>query len=144
MFVKRIVDYIKYNGEKWMTIQVYLYAAFYRWCILMIPKQRLELMMGNRGQESSWVITNEQKDIVKLVSFHVGRVSKHTPWESKCLVRAMTAKKVLMNKRIPCTLYLGVGKEEGKMIAHAWLRSGDMYVTGGTGKNFAIVTKFSS
>ena len=32
--------------------------------------------------------------------------------------------------------------EEEKMVAHAWLRCGEMYVTGGNGEGYAIVSKF--
>ena len=72
----------------------------------------------------------------------VNRITEHTLWESKCLVRAMTARKLLKEAGIHSTLYLGVGKDEGKMIAHAWLRCGQMYVTGGNGSSYAMVAKF--
>jgi hypothetical protein len=54
----------------------------------------------------------------------------------------MTARKLLMKKHISSTLYLGVGKDNDQMIAHAWLRCGNMYVTGGDGKNYSMVAKF--
>ena len=50
--------------------------------------------------------------------------------------------KLLKEAGIHSTLYLGVGKDEGKMIAHAWLRCGQMYVTGGNGSSYAMVAKF--
>ena len=37
---------------------------------------------------------------------------------------------------------MGVGLEDGKMIAHAWLRCGLLYVTGGTGQGYSTVAKF--
>ena len=40
------------------------------------------------------------------------------------------------------TLYLGCGMEEGKMVAHAWLRFGEMYVTGGDGGGYTTVARF--
>ena len=56
-----------------------------------------------------------------------------------------TARKILKKRGVHTTLYLGVGKKEGeKMIAHAWLRCGSFYVTGGTGEEFAMVAKFSN
>ena len=71
-----------------------------------------------------------------------GEPEEGQEWESKCLVRAMTARKLLKEAGIHSTLYLGVGKDEGKMIAHAWLRCGQMYVTGGNGSSYAMVAKF--
>lgn len=140
--LKRFINFIRYNGEKWMTISVYFYTAFYRACILFLPKPKLEKMMGVRGQESTEEETVANLRMAKLVGFHVNRVTTHTVWESKCLVRAMTARKILLKKGINSTLYLGVGKEDGKMIAHAWLRCGQLYVTGGTGAGYAMVAKF--
>lgn len=60
------------------------------------------------------------------------------------MVRAMTARKILLKKGINSTLYLGVGKEDGKMVAHAWLRCGQLYVTGGNGTGYAMVAKFKA
>ncbi len=45
-------------------------------------------------------------------------------------------------KGIQSTLYLGCGYDEGKMVAHAWLRVGKMYVTGGDGTGYSVVDKF--
>ena len=39
-------------------------------------------------------------------------------------------------------MYLGCGTEDDKMVAHAWLRCGEMYVTGGDGEGYAVVSKF--
>ena len=104
-----------------MSIKIYFYTWFYRMCILWLPKQELERMMGERGGESPQEETMENLRKAKRVSTHVNRITEHTLWESKCLVRAMTA---------------------SKMIAHAWLRCGQMYVTGGNGSSYAMVAKF--
>ncbi len=42
----------------------------------------------------------------------VNKTLEITPWESKCLVRAMTAKKMMKKRGYKTTLYLGVGKDE--------------------------------
>lgn len=76
----------------------------------------------------------------------------------------MTAKKILNRKGFPCTLYMGVkmeqeaGKEaehsnmephtnmeshtnmEPHMVAHAWLRCGNIFVSGGDGSREYTVT----
>lgn len=72
-------------------------------------------------------------------------ISQHTFWECKCLVRAIAALKMLERRQIESTLYLGTARDEsGKMIAHAWLRSGPYYITGAEGmERFAVVGKFA-
>ena len=53
-------------------------------------------------------------------------------WKDSCLIRALTAKKLLNRMGERCTLYMGVRKPEGQaMTAHAWLRCGKLIVTGG-------------
>ena len=66
-------------------------------------------------------------------------------WARKCLVTSIAAKRMLNRRKIPATLYMGVAKnEKGKLIAHAWLRSGDIWVTGGRNRNkFTVVGVFS-
>jgi hypothetical protein len=42
------------------------------------------------------------------------------------------------------TLYLGVGRDETKgLVAHAWLRCGELILTGGGREHFMVVGKFS-
>ena len=57
---------------------------------------------------------------------------RHLLWARKCLVESIAAKRMLNRRRIPATLYVGVAKnEKGKLTAHAWLRSGNIWATGG-------------
>lgn len=144
--IRRIINFIKYNGEKGMTIKAYIYAAYFRMCILILNRknnEKLEKMLGERGQESCYEETRENYRIAKLVSCHVNRIAAHTPWESKCMVRAMTAQQLLHEKGIETTVYLGVGTtEQGKMRAHAWLRCGNYCVTGGGDTQCTVVAKF--
>ena len=139
---RALVDFIRLNGEKKMTIAAYIYAAYYRFMIKFVPMSKIEKKMGTRGDESSRDVSVENYRIAKLVAFHVGRITRHTPWQSKCFVQALTAQKLLLNKGIESTLYMGVKHEDGVMKAHAWLRCGGLYVTGGTGDDFAQVAKF--
>ena len=140
-----VLNFLKYNPRRKMTLAVYAYAAFYRLTILLIPSKIQQRYWGRSGEESPEFETGENYAYARLVSKHVNRVANKTQWESKCLVRALTARKLLLRKGITCTLYLGVGKDEdGNMIAHAWLRCGEYYVTGGNGADYAMVAKFAS
>ena len=50
---------------------------------------------------------------------------------------------MLKNKGISTTIYLGVRKEGNEMKAHAWVRCGQYYVTGGAiREQYAVVAKF--
>ena len=89
--------------------------------------------------------TLDEYRFCKKVAYSVNQVCGKTKWESKCLVRALSAQRLLAEKGIDSTLYLGCKMDENKkMIAHAWIRVGKMYVTGGNGAadGYAVVDKF--
>ena len=136
--------FFKKNRHKKMTLAVWFYAAWYRFCIRFIPPKKLSAYWGIRGEESTDTATIEEYRYARLVGSRVSRSADNTPWESKCLVRALTAQKLLKRKNIESTMYLGVRQEEGKMMAHAWLRVGQMYVTGGNGEGYAVVDKYKA
>lgn len=144
--LKRVVNFIRYNKEKRLTVKAYLYAAYFRICILIDnrhKKKKLEGMLGERGKESSYEMNPEELHMAKVVAAHVNRIATHTPWESKCMVRAMTAQKLLEEMKIETTLYLGVGKNrDGSMRAHAWLRYGKYCVTGEGSGECRVVAAF--
>lgn len=120
----------------------FVYSAFYRFCILFIKPSSLHKKWGKQGEESPAEETIANYRYARVVSRVVNHVCNNTTWESKCLVRALTAQRLLYRKGIHSTLYLGCGTNDGKMVAHAWLRCGRMYVTGGDGSEYAIVDKY--
>lgn len=137
-----VVSFIKNNKHKKLTIAVWLYAAWFRFCIRFIEMKKLRPQFGVCGEESPETASEEDYQYARIVGRQVGRSANKTPWESKCLVRALTAQKLLKRKGIASTMYLGVKTEEGKMVAHAWLRVGKLYVTGGNGAGYAMVDKY--
>ena len=131
------------NKEKFYIIQTFFYTGFYRAFILFIPFNKLRKRMGTHKQESPEKVDNDTYKIARRIASRVLFVSAKTPWESKCLVQALTAQRLLYKKRIESTLYLGVKKENEQMIAHAWIRVGTLYVTGGNGKDYVVVAKYT-
>jgi len=142
--IKRIYLFLRYNSNRRLSIEVLFLSAFYRLCILTIPARNLQKFMGVLNEESAQEEPEERYRDASKVSHAVNRVCGQTPWESKCLVRALTAQHLLRKQKIPSTLYLGVGKKGDAMIAHAWLRSGRYYLTGGCGDGYSLVAKFHS
>ncbi len=82
---------------------------------------------------------------LKNVANAIRIMSNYTFWESQCLVKAIAGMKMLERRHIDCTLYLGTARDEkGSMIAHAWLRSGNFYVSGAEGmERFTVVGMFA-
>ena len=133
------------NQDKLAFIKAFIYMGYFRAFILFIPFNKLRKRMGKVKVESPQDVDNEcYKKAVRIARI-VGIVSYHTPWESKCLVQALTAQRMLKSKNISTTIYLGVRKEGNEMKAHAWLRCGEYYVTGGAiREQYTVVAKFAN
>lgn len=132
----RIVRLLKKSPRVWwMAVQALCLSAWYRWHILHRPFSELSDRIGSFQKETE-IEPCDAKTLsyIRDVQYAVMGVCNHTPWESRCLVQALTAKKILNRHGYACTLYMGVGKDQNnQMIAHAWLRCGNRFVTGGNG-----------
>jgi len=126
-------------------VKAVFYAAFARFRIYFFPGNRLHRYLGEKDGETGIEIPNEdERRDIRFVTYKVAGMARRVPWQSKCLVQAMTAQRLLRDYGISSTLYLGVGrdKESGNMVAHAWVRSGPYSVCGGNGEGYATVAKF--
>lgn len=90
-------------------------------------------------------ITQSSYETIQEISKAVNRCSRFAPWQTKCLVDAITAKLLLKWHGIPSTIFLGVNKDnERKLTAHAWLKCGDIFITGKRGyQKFTVVSSFA-
>ena len=140
--LKRLVRFIRYHEYKSVSILCFFYSAWYRFQVLHMDTKKMRHKWGVEGEESEEEETLEHYRYAKAVSMCVNHVCNSTAWESKCLVRALTAQKLLKRKSISSTLYLGCAIHEGKMVAHAWLRCGKMLVTGASDIEYSVVDKF--
>ena len=134
------------NCDKLDIIKAFIYMGYFRAFILFIPFNKLRKRMGKIKVESPDEV--EQTDYIKAkrMASIINIVAPKTPWESKCLVQALTAQKMLKKQGVSTTLYLGVKKDNNnQMIAHAWTRCGNYFVTGGSNRHgYAVVAKFAS
>jgi len=130
--------------DKLLLLYIFILLAIVRLLLLLVPFRYITVWLGKYMKESPY-IDGTQDIFINRVGWAIQVVSKYTPWESKCLVQAITAKIVLRHKRLQNTMYLGVAKDrEEQMIAHAWLRSGNKLVTGGRNSSmFTVVAKFA-
>lgn len=131
--------------SKLMMMEAFMQLGWAR-MIIRRPFPKLSRVLGRPMQETP--MTGREQDLAKLkkISSIIGLASKHTLWQSQCLVRALAAMRMLERRRIESTLYLGTAKDEkGELIAHAWLRSGSYYISGAEEmKRFTVVHTFSN
>lgn len=126
--------------------EAYLYLAWAR-LLILVPFRRLGPMLGAHMQETPREGAElEHLRQARRIKDAIAVASKYTPWDSKCLVRAIAGMKMLKRRGIPSTLYLGAGRgERGEMAAHAWLRCGPCYVSGAEEmRRFTVVSTFAN
>lgn len=145
--LKKCRTFIKLDNKlKIKYGKAFIYTGCARAFILFVPFNKLRKRIGKVKEESSEEVDINTYREARGVAEVVNIISRHTPWESKCLVQALTAQKLLKEKEISTTLYLGIKKDkDNNMLAHAWLRCGQYYVTGGANKDgYVVVANFAN
>jgi hypothetical protein len=133
------------NREKLGFFEACLVMVFSIIAIKIVPFRFLSRCLGTHMASSPAVnkATNEQS--IYLVQKSIDRVSNNFPYKVICMPEAMTAKLMLARRGIDSTLYMGVKKNEsGDLAAHAWLRAGEIFLTGELEKDdFTVVASFA-
>ncbi|MHC1731096.1 MAG: lasso peptide biosynthesis B2 protein [Bacteroidales bacterium] len=76
-------------------------------------------------------VGSRQSEEIEPIKTAIGRASRVSPWKNKCMVSSLVARRMLNKRKIPSKLSLGVAKDTGgRTVAHAWIISGDIEVTG--------------
>jgi len=132
------------NDYKLILTEAALLLGFSRLILLTTEFRKIAPCIGHHMIEATDDMGTAQLSEAKKVAWAVNVMSRHTFWESKCLVQAITAKTMLKRRKIKSTIYLGVAKDEnGKMIAHAWVKSCGIVLTGANEmKRFTVVSMF--
>ncbi len=67
--------------------------------------------------------------VIERIRDAVARANRVSPWRNRCLVSSLAGRCMLRSRRIQSQISLGVAKgSDGKMVAHAWLRSGEIEI----------------
>lgn len=142
--IRKTKKFIKMDFKlKCLMVEAFIFLARGRF-LKLLPFAKVAPSLGEELSETPVQIVGNEK-IIKDVSLAVETMSRYTFWESACLVQAIAATRMLNRRKIPTTLYLGIARDpNGKMLAHAWVRSGSYYVTGSSGKHrFTVVNTFA-
>ncbi|MFK4425333.1 hypothetical protein ABH959_002471 [Bacillus sp. RC51] len=111
----------------------------------VMPFSKVSSALGIHMEETPLSYIEFNKPIIGRVSEAIQIVSQHTLWDSMCFEKSIAAMKMLERRRIESTLYFGTAKDkDGKLVAHAWLRSGPFYITGMESMDqFTVVSTFA-
>lgn len=144
MLVKKIKSFSRINNkEKLFLLEVLLLIHILQLVIIFVKFKYISRFLGQQKRETDFNISKEQCITAKRVSKVIKKVSRNLYWKPKCLVQALTAKLILNSKGIESTLYIGVKRDdEKKLLAHAWTRCGNIFLTGGENKNQFVTLNF--
>ena len=135
-------------GDRWLLVEAAAWLGGARLAIRVLPFRCIAPHLGVAGTETSGVDDPDTFERVGRIGWALRTTSRHTPWESACLVQGVAGKGMLGVRGIASTLYLGVeldGDGEERMSAHAWLRCGTMVLTGANDRHrFKIVATFGT
>ena len=133
--------------QKKLFVEAYLTLGFYRIAILTRKFKSLVTELHQNGKSTYAEISDEKRQLALLIGDAVTMAAYHTPWESACLVQALTAQRMLRKRKIAGRIHLGVtmnSADNDPLAAHAWLVCGDEILTGMEGlENYTILSTFS-
>lgn len=133
------------HADQWLVFRVFVLLGISRLAINVFSFRRLEKYLGKRFVETTTKINDEHVILAKKLRWIIAAVSPHTPWNSNCYPQALCAKYLLRRAGVPSTLYMGVSFKPGggALQGHAWLRCGQVYVTGGDSRDeFGAIASF--
>jgi hypothetical protein len=126
--------------DRWLVVEALILLALGRATVLFVPFKRVAPHLGTAQQETP---TGAPNAIAAQVAYAIYLVSRHTPWNSNCFAQALAGHLMLRRRRAANTLYLGVYKKNEIFEAHAWLRNGDLIVTGAGGhERFTVIARY--
>lgn len=127
-----------------LFVEAFLFLGWARF-LMLFPFSKVAPTLGTYMQETVNLSSEANRAALSEVCDAIRIMSQHTFWQSKCLVKAIAAMKMLERRRIESTLYLGTARDHaGQMAAHAWLRSGSSFITGFEEMSrFTVVGKFA-
>ncbi len=125
--------------ERAAIIEALALLGLARAVLAFVPFRYIARALWQEGRETSRApLGGAQRAAAKLVARAIDVAARHSPWQARCLGRALAATAMLRRRGLDATVYLGV-KSLRTLDAHAWARSGDVYVCGGDGTGHATV-----
>jgi len=119
-----------------------------RLVVAVLPFRFIRALLGERRASTSGAVAGEislaghcharATGIATLVTV----AAAHCPWRADCYPQALTARTMLTMSRIPHSVSFGLRRDNGRLCAHAWVRAGDVLVTGATEDAYTEVARF--
>lgn len=132
--------------DKLFFLETLFLLSFSKLVILFVPLKKVAPYLGKVNGDIRNQLLPAEIEAANKIKLFIYMVGGNLPWPSVCLDQAMTCMVLLNKKNIPCSLYLGVKKNEAekKMDAHAWVMCGDKILIGGErSRQYSVVAWFA-
>lgn len=116
-----------------LFLEAYLLLGISRIAISTIRFKRLVKSLSKKHGSADAPLNDAQLEMVRAIGMAIHRAAVYTPWESACLVQALTAQRMLSKRGIGGVLYLGAmmdHSDAAELSAHAWVKCDTEIVTG--------------
>jgi len=143
-YTTQLMKFVRMPSGRRVLLEAVLCLGLARLAMLLLPFRWIAPYLGAHMAETAAVLDQHGREMDLAISRAVGLAARNLPWECKCLVQAMAGKAMLRRRGLPSTLYLGLAKDgEEQLCAHAWLRCGNIILTGRQGNDrFTVVSAF--
>ncbi|SEW44103.1 Transglutaminase-like superfamily protein [Chitinophaga sp. YR573] len=125
--------------------EAWLLLAMARLILIFIPFRKIARLLGEKiATQLPLPSTKSTQPLQQNIRIAISRASKFSPWRTACFEQALAAKIMLKNRKTVSIVYFGVRKKN-TTLAHAWLESGGITVTGGRNSSlFSVIAAFKS
>ena len=132
-------------AEKGIFVKAWFMLGWMRAGILLSSFRHMSRgLVHHEDQTAGQTLTPEQERCAQRIGYLVSAAAVATPWRSRCLVQALVVQRLLAERQIPGSLFLGARNFEGRFCAHAWLMCGNSVVSGGPGhEHYQELTRYS-
>jgi hypothetical protein len=118
-----------------------------RLAILVLPFAVVRRALGDHHDPRTPTATPPLDHDTRVRAARIGATvrlaARHTPWRSECYPQALTARILLGLARVPHVVSFGVRRDDGRLVAHAWVHADGVPVTGVTGHEYTEVGAFA-
>ena len=129
--------------EYFLFVEAWTFLSFSKLIILFFPFKVIASKIGIPQLETSSEIHVDNS--VEDIQIAVRRGVKYVFFASKCYDQALAITFMLKRRKISSTIYFGLNKIEDQLYAHAWVRCGQLIVSGKGGyENFTPVAWFGT
>jgi len=144
---------VRSSMERRLLLEAAVWLGLARVAIVIISFRKLASLLGLVQRNSAAapdqpLVTQPHEDASALstkIGWAVRSVALRIPRQSTCLTQTLAGAAMLRRRGLPCSLSLGIVKDTDGIAAHAWLRFGDVVLTGANGHNrFTVISDFVS